>query len=143
LFTDRGDYENFHLRAEARTNQFGNSGIYFRSNFGLDRLGRFPTGYEAQILHSYPRPYPQLTGSLFDFSRVSRPLVKPDQWFILEIITRGNQIVIKVNGQVTVDFEDNGNTYRKGHFVLQAMSDKVVGHDTIVQFRKIEIKELP
>src|SRR5262249_5354990 len=54
LFSDRDDYENFHLRAVARINffrsqekiAFGNSGIYFRSD---KTLYTFPTGYEAQI----------------------------------------------------------------------------------------------
>jgi hypothetical protein len=56
LFSERGDFENFHLRTEARINfrgkqgvYFGNSGIYFRSRFAID-LGTppnpaYPTGY--------------------------------------------------------------------------------------------------
>ena len=31
LFTDRDDYENFHFRIEARINEKGNSGQYFRT----------------------------------------------------------------------------------------------------------------
>jgi hypothetical protein len=143
LFSDCGDYEEFHLRAEACTNKFGNSGIYFRSNFAVDRRGRFPTGYVAQILHSFPRPNAALTGSLYGFSNILKPLVEPDEWFTLEILARGNRIVIKVNGQITVDFVDKDSTYRKGHLALKAMSDEGVNQTTVVQFRKIEIKELP
>jgi hypothetical protein len=54
------------------------------------------------------------------------------------VIARGNHIVIKVNGKTTVDYVDQKNTYKKGHFALQ-------GHDpgTVVKFRKIEVIELP
>src|SRR4051794_37223499 len=33
LFTERGDYTNFHLRFEAMINDKGNSGQYFRADF--------------------------------------------------------------------------------------------------------------
>src|SRR5262249_16752263 len=45
LFTERGDYKNFHFKVEAMINDKGNSGQYFRTKFG----GGFPRGYEAQI----------------------------------------------------------------------------------------------
>jgi hypothetical protein len=65
-------------------------------------------------------------------------LHKPDEWFTQEVIANGNHIIIKVNGKTTVDFVDEKNTFPKGHFALQQ-------HDpgTVVQFRKIEVKELP
>jgi serine/threonine protein kinase len=143
LFSERDDYENFQLRAEVQINKYGNSGIYFRSDFGVNRWGRFPTAYEAQILHSYPKPNFPLTGSLSGFSNVVKPLVQPDEWFTMDVIAKGNHIVIKINGEVTVDFVDKENTYRKGRFALQAMSDDTVKTTTVVKFRKIEIKELP
>lgn len=141
LFSTRGDYEDFHLKAEVSINKFGNSGILFRSEFGLPRWGMFPDAYEAQILNSYPKPNVQLTGSLCRFCPIRKPLVKPDEWFTLEILASGNRITIKVNGKVTVDFQDTDQTYRKGHLVLQAMSDEVVAGTTVVRFRNIEIKE--
>src|SRR5262245_48868353 len=45
LFTERDDYADFHLRAEVSINDAGNSGMYFRTQFGPG----FPKGYEAQI----------------------------------------------------------------------------------------------
>src|SRR5438552_2330873 len=45
LFSERGDYENFRYRVEAKINNHGNSGQYFRAQFGPS----FPKGYEAQI----------------------------------------------------------------------------------------------
>ena len=45
LFTERGDYENFHFRIEAAISDKGNSGQMFRCMFAKG----FPKGYEAQI----------------------------------------------------------------------------------------------
>jgi hypothetical protein len=135
LFSERGDYENFRYRVEAKINDKGNSGQYFRTQFGPS----FPKGYEAQINSTHRDPV--RTGSLYGFGRkneVRKMLVKPDEWFTQEVIAEGNHIIIKVNGEKTVDFVDPKNTYTKGHFALQQ-------HDpgTVVQFRKIEVIELP
>src|SRR5262249_23085018 len=37
LFSDRGDYENFHLWAEVKINEAGNSGVFFRAGYELTR----------------------------------------------------------------------------------------------------------
>jgi hypothetical protein len=132
LFSERGDYENFRFRVEAKINDRGNSGQYFRTQFGKS----FPKGYEAQINSTHRDPIK--TGSLYNFVNITKQLHKPNEWFTQEVIAEGNHIIIKVNGTTTVDFVDAKNTYARGHFALQQ-------HDpgTVVQFRKIEVKELP
>ncbi len=130
LYSERGDYENFHYRVEAMISDGGNSGQYFRAQFGPG----FPKGYEAQI-NSTGRD-PIKTGSLYGLINVTEQLHKPDEWFTQEVIAHGDHIVIKVNGNTVVDTHDS--RYKKGHFALQQ-------HDslTTVKFRKIEIMELP
>ena len=132
LFSERGDYENFDYRVEAMINDHGNSGQYFRTEFGKS----FPKGYEAQINSTHGDPV--RTGSLYNFVKILDQLHKPDEWFTQEVQAVGNHIIIKVNGKTTVDYVDPKNTYMKGHFALQQ-------HDpgTVVKFRKIEVKELP
>jgi len=142
LFSERGDYENFHYRIEAMINDKGNSGQYFRTAFGPG----FPQGYEAQIDATHNDPV--RTGSLYpagglakyreQITVMNQAPHKPDEWFTQEVIADGNHIIIKVNGKTTVDWKDPENRYRKGHFALQ-------GHDpgTVVKFKKIEVKELP
>ena len=143
LFTDRGDYTDFQFRVEAKINDHGNSGQYFRTAFGPG----FPSGYEAQINATHADPI--RTGSLYPDART--PLKKykdkitvmntaphkPDEWFTQEVTAVGNHIVIKVNGKTTVDWQDPENVYKKGHFALQA-------HDpgSVMTFRKVEVKEL-
>ena len=144
LFSERGDYENFRFRVEAKINDKGNSGQYFRTKFG----GGFPAGYEAQINSTHPDPVK--TGSLYPDGRlklekgerdkivIKDKLHKPAEWFTQEVIAVGNHIIIKVNGKTTVDWTDPKSTYLKGHFALQQHNE---GRE--VTFRKIEVNELP
>src|SRR5437764_2836434 len=81
------------------------------------------------------------TGSLYITSSpavgVYEVLVPVDTWFTQEVIIRGNHIVILVNDRKTVDFIDKKNTYVRGHLALE-----VYDPPTVVQFRRIEVKEL-
>jgi hypothetical protein len=142
LFSERGDYENFHYRIEAMINDKGNSGQYFRTAFGPG----FPQGYEAQINATHTDPVK--TGSLYPAGGLNKyrdkitvlntAPHKPDEWFTQEVIAVGPKITILVNGKQTIEFTDPENRFTKGHFALQ-------GHDpgTVVKFKKIEVKELP
>jgi hypothetical protein len=144
LFTVRGDYVNFRFRVEAKINDKGNSGQYFRADFAK----AFPPGYEAQINSTHGDPV--RTGSLYPDGRdkysdaekakmiVRDMLVKPDEWFVQEVIARGNHIIIKVNGKVTVDFVDEKNRHVKGHFAIQQHNE-----GSVVTVRKAEVIELP
>lgn len=143
LFSERGDYVDFHYRVEAKINDHGNSGQYFRTKFEPG----FPAGYEAQINATHGDPVK--TGSLYPDSRT--PLAKhrseitvldnaphkPNEWFTQEVIAVGAKITILVNGKKTIEWTDPDALYKSGHFALQA-------HDpgSIMTFRKVEVKEL-
>lgn len=107
--------------------------MYNRVN--LDVRG---SGYEVQIgCLDAPRPH---TGAvIFNGGQrdASVGLTRPDVWFTLEIVVQDNRILTKVNGTPTVDFLDSDGRYSKGHLILQLLKN------TVVEFRKIEIKELP
>jgi serine/threonine protein kinase/formylglycine-generating enzyme required for sulfatase activity len=142
LYTERGDFRNFHLRVEARINDGGNSGLYFRSRFGpawpADRP-TWPSGFEAQIDNTTPRIR---TGSLYAGAAgvvvcYSENLVPAGQWFVEEVIAEGNRLTIKVNGQTTALYLDEKRISARGHIALQQNNSR-----TIAEFRKIEIKEL-
>jgi hypothetical protein len=143
LFTERGDFENFYYRVEAKINDKGNSGQYFRTRFEAG----FPAGYEAQINATHGDQI--RTGSLYPDGRGKlgehrdKILVLktaphgPDEWFTQEVIADGPHIQILVNGKKTVDFTHPNPVFIKGHFALQ-------GHDpgTVVTFKKVEWKPL-
>jgi len=144
LFSERGDYQNFVYRMEAKINDKGNSGQYFRAQFAPG----FPPGYEAQINSTHGDPI--RTGSLYPDGRdkysndekkkmiILEQLVKPDEWFTQEVIAVGNHIIIKVNGKTTVDFVDEKNRHTKGHFAIQQHNE-----GSVVKVRKVLVKELP
>jgi len=143
LFTERGDFEDFHLRAELKINQQGSSGIYFRSNFNVDRGRRYPTAYEVQFDQNRPQNSSgtgslRLHGGVKPDPAYEKSNQLPNTWFTLEVIAQGNRLIVKVNGKVTADVTDTDNRYRKGHLVLQSLLD---GADRVVHFRKIEVKE--
>ncbi len=143
LFSERGEYTDFHYRVEAKINDKGNSGQYFRAKFE----GGFPLGYEAQINATHSDPI--RTGSLYPDYRTPLTKVKDkitvmntaphkaDEWFTQEVIAVGPKITILVNGKKTIEWVDPEARYKKGHFALQA-------HDpgSVMSFRKIEVKEL-
>jgi hypothetical protein len=144
LFTERSDYENFIFRIEARINDGGNGGQYFRAAFGPG----FPRGYEAQINATHRDPiktgslYPGFDAAMTQGQRdrliIKEAPHKANEWFTQEVTAVGNHMTIKVNGKTTVDYVDATNAYRKGHLVLQH-------HDvgSRLEVRKVEVKELP
>jgi len=137
LFSPRDDYENFHFLIEAKISDKGNSGQYFRTQFGPG----YPKGYEAQINSNFPDP--QKTGSLYTFARITDMLVPPETWFTQEVIANGNHIQILVDGKKVVDFKDEKNTYTRGHFAIQQHGPAKGGSDVVVAIKRMEVKELP
>jgi serine/threonine protein kinase len=131
LFSPRGDYKDFHYRVEIKINDKGNSGMYFRTK----KANGFPPGYEAQVNSTQSDPIK--TGSLHGHVKILKMLVPPDTWFTQEVEAVGNRIVIKVNGETTVDYVDPKNSFTEGHFAFQH-------HDPTckVQIRKVQVKEL-
>jgi len=134
--------DDFHFRVEAMVNDKGNSGQYFRTEFGPG----FPSGYEAQLNATHGDPIK--TGSLYpagslgkykkDIAAVMNTAAhKPNEFFTQEIVAQGNHIQILVNGKKTLDWKDPDSTFLKGHFALQ-------GHDpkSVMTFRKVEYKPI-
>jgi hypothetical protein len=146
LFSERGDYKNFHFKVEVMVNDKGNSGQYFRTKFEKG----FPAGYEAQINATGGDKVK--TGSLYPDGRqkdmrdpeTMKQIVvleaphKPDEWFTQEVICNGDKITILVNGKKTVEWTDPKHRFKQGHFAIQQ-------HDpgSVIKLRKAEVKELP
>jgi hypothetical protein len=140
LYSPRGDYQNFRLRAEVKINDKGNSGLYFRSR----NTASFTDGYEAQINATHGDPIK--TGSIYTQVHVFTAKHKPDEWFVYELEVKDREyrgkivtaILVKVNGETLYEFQDFDRTFRKGHIGFQQ-------HDpgSKVFIRKIEIEELP
>ena len=143
IFTEREDFENFHLRLEVKINDKGNSGAFIRSGFRPN----VPKGYEAQINATHGDPIK--TGSIypngeFGLDKLKKELCimnkaahKPDEFFTYDVIADGAKITTLVNGVKQVEWTDPEHRFKKGAFALQ-------GHDpgSIMTFRKVEVKEM-
>src|SRR5262249_14236242 len=104
----------------------------------------FPPGYEASIMNTKPGDEYQ-PGSLGvarpgapDLVSIRESPVRSGEWFRMDVIAEGNHIVIKVNSKTTAAYTDDKQSYLNGHVAL-----KYGNPQTVAEFRKIEIKELP
>ncbi len=151
LYTERGDYKNFHLRLEARINAgrgFISSGVYFRAPFGptipaREKIPPSPTNPLTWLSAYNAKLNASRLGGLFiapytELHRTRKAVLRSGEWITFEIIAKDNHLVIKVNGETTCDYTDEQRVYTKGHIVLQQH-----GAQTVAEFRKIEVKELP
>lgn len=139
LVSTKGPYKNFRYRVEAKINDKGNSGVYFRTT----RKPGFSDGYEAQVDSTHRDPI--RTGSLYGFCHVYKQHVKPGEWFTYEIEVKDDvwrkrdmtRIKITVNGEELYEYMDFAKTYPAGHFAFQQ-------HDpgSIVHIRKVEVMPL-
>jgi tRNA A-37 threonylcarbamoyl transferase component Bud32 len=137
LCTERDDYQDFHLRVEARINSAGNSGLMFWSEPGAKD---FPS-YESDI---HCTQNPDQTGSLWEWTptlrhvaRAGDKLMAPDQWFTHEVIAEGNRVKVLINGKPAVDTTLWVKDRARGRLGLQHLDPK-----TVVEFRKVEVNEL-
>jgi hypothetical protein len=148
IFTER-EYADFVLRFEFRTEPEGNNGVGIRSPLVGDAAYQ---GMEIQILDSeYKgelRPA-QYHGSIYDVVPAKRGfLKKAGEWNQEEITAKGRRIQVNLNGTVIVDADLDsikdpevlkkhpGLARTKGHIGF-------LGHGSRVEFRNIELKELP
>lgn len=135
LFSPRGDYKDFELRAKVKINDGGNSGMYFRVAFGAG----WPSGYEAQVNSTHTDPVK--TGSLYNLALVKTRLVPPETWFEQRISCRdeadGVRVTIRVNGVVVTDYLDKERKHVSGHVAFQQHHE-----GSMVWYRDVEVREL-
>lgn len=132
-------FKNFEFQADVMINEGGNSGIYFHIQHHDE--GWFFDGHEVQINNSHADPV--RTGSLWGVVKLYDSPVKDNEWFTVHIAAKDQNIVVKVNDKIVVDYtEPEGATAArrigKGYFALQQ-------HDpsSSVRFRNLKVKPLP
>lgn len=146
------EFDNFVFRFEFQLTPESNSGLGIRH-----KMITAPRGYdglELQILdNSAPiyedlKPY-QYHGSLYGWIPAKRGYLKPvGEWNFQEVVANGDNIKITLNGTVILDGNIKEVTknveadkvpktlfYEKGHIAF-------LGHNSVVKFRNIRIKEL-
>ena len=121
-------YQNIDIRAEIWVDSQTNSGIFIRCQ-QADKIGA-DSCYEINIWDTRPDPS-YGTGAIVDVAKVSPMPRAGGQWNTLEISAQGDQLVVKLNGQVTAQARDG--KHAKGYLALQYGSG-------IVKFRKVQIR---
>jgi hypothetical protein len=150
LFTEK-EYADFAFRFEFKLEDSGNNGVGIRSPLKGDPAY---VAMEIQILDDNGKQWnnklrpAQYHGSIYDVVPAKRGALKPaGEWNSEEIIAKGRQITVKVNGQTIVDanLDDiKDEAVLKKHPGLKNTCGHIgfLGHGSNVEFRNIRIKEL-
>lgn len=158
LYTEK-EYADFVFRFEFRLTENANNGIGIRAPLDGDAAY---AGMEIQILDDSGSQYTNLRpaqyhGSVYNMFPAKRGFQKPvGEWNSEEIIAKGRQITVTLNGTTIVDANlddvkddallakqrdltrpegSRGIANTRGHIGL-------LGHGTRVEFRNLRIKEL-
>jgi hypothetical protein len=143
-------FKNFELEAEAMLWPGSNSGIFFHTAY--QESGWPSKGMEVQLdnTHRGEGTYRERkkTGSLYVIRNQYKSLVKDNEWIRMNILVRGNNVQVRVNGTLLVDYtepdppmvasgEGRDRVLSSGAFALQ-------GHDPAsrVAFRSVRVRPL-
>jgi hypothetical protein len=149
LYTEK-EYGDFSFRFEFKLTENANNGIGIRAPLEGDSAY---VGMEIQVLDDNGPAYKNLRpeqyhGSVYDCFAAKRGSQKPvGEWNTEEIIAKGRQITVIVNGQTIVDAnlddvkdadklkKHPGLANKQGHIGF-------LGHGARVEFRNLRVKEL-
>lgn len=137
------DFKNFELKMQVKTMPGANSGIFIHTAFEED--GWPSQGYEIQV--NQTQGDWRKTGSVYSFKDVKETYVEDEEWYTQHIIVQGDDITVKINGEVVNEFNektdrgdigDSGKKLSHGTVALQA-------HDpnSVIYYKDIMIKPLP
>ena len=151
LYTEK-EYTDFVLRFEFKLTPGANNGLGIRLFPGAQASTQ---GIELQILDDTADKYKDLKdyqyhGSVYGVVPAKRGHLKPvGEWNKQEVIHKGHNIKVILNGKVIVDtnveeFSKNGTPDQKKHPGLKRTSGSIgfLGHGDVLFIRNIRIKEL-
>lgn len=150
LMTER-QYQDFVFRLEFNLTPGANNGIAIRAPM-FAQASRY--GMEIQILDDnapgnaklHPAQY---CGSIYSIYPAKRGAVKkPGEWNRMEITCKGRMVKVVLNGKTIVDVDlntikDAGLMMDRPGFLRDRGHIGFIGHTNQVEFRRIELKELP
>ncbi len=141
LYSTRGDYQDFHLRAEVRINDKGFGRIFGRAAYDPTKIPFKVLGYEVLVNQ---RPLGDKTGTLtatssmhISSTQAKEPPAAAGAWLLVEIIAKGDLVTVKVNAQSVAEFRDEKRHFApSGHIALHQDANATI------EFRKVEIEDL-
>jgi len=132
VLVSKRSFKDFELRVEFWAGEDTNSGIYLRAP-NPEQVNTASGAYEVQIWDKNPNPK-YATGSLVNVAAVEPIYKAANKWNTFEIVAKGTQITVKMNGVVTANIQDAKNT-GAGRLGVQFNGGPI-------KVRKLQIKEL-
>lgn len=134
------DFTNFEWKADVKTEPGSNSGMYFHTTYQEE--GWPGKGYEVQVNNTHRDP--KKTGGLYAIVDVFEAPATDGEWFTQEVRVEGRRIVVKVNGETTVDYTEPDGLDRPER-QLSSGTVALQGHDpdSVVYYKNIFIRLLP
>jgi hypothetical protein len=132
VLASKRTFRDFELVVEFWAADDTNSGVYLRAP-DPKTINTASGAYEVQIWDKNPNQK-YATGSLVNVAEV-QPIYKAGgRWNTFEVLAKGAQITVKMNGVATVSIQDAKNT-QDGRFGLQFNGGPI-------KFRKVAVKPL-
>ena len=131
-------YKDFEIYAEFWAETTTNSGIFMRAQ-DPKNIGA-ANSYEVNIFDQRPgQEYS--TGAIVDFAQVRQPYPKAGgKWNTYEVYVKGSEIVVKLNGNVTV--ATNNDKFKEGPFSLQYAMGANNTPGGAIKWRKVLVRPL-
>ena len=143
---NEANFTNFEWKADVMTKPKANSGMYIHTEY--QETGWPSKGYEVQVNNTHKDW--RKTGGLYAVMDVKESPADDNEWFTQHVIVQDNRIIIKVNGEVTVDYTESEDVTQNGHpnmpgRKLSSGSIAFQGHDpgSEVYYKNIMIRPLP
>lgn len=126
----KGHYTDFHLQADFWPGEGANSGIFIRNQ---DPMAISATaGYEINIYDTNENP-DNRTGSVVNHAPPMATAMADGKWNTMEITAQGSRILVRVNGTVTADLDND--EHASGPIAFQ-------NNGGLIRFRNILIRPL-
>ena len=140
------NFKNFELKVDVLTKPRANSGIYFHTQY--QETGWPDKGYEVQVNNSHSDW--RRTAGLYAVDDVRQAPANDNEWFNMHIIVRDKHIIVKVDGEVVVDYTEPEGISQTGYpnmpgRKISSGTFAIQGHDpgSEMYFKNIYVKPLP
>jgi hypothetical protein len=135
------DFNNFEFKADVKTTEGSNSGIYFHTEYQEE--GWPEKGYEVQVNNTDDDP--RKTASLYAVKDIMNDApAKDGEWFTLHIKVQDKDVTVKLDGETLIEYTEPEDVDREGR-VLDSGTFALQGHDpeSVVYYKNIKVKPLP
>ena len=137
----QGNYKNFELSLEVKTDQGGKGAVCFHSDVTASK------GYKVAINNDVTDPvWWKMSGSLLSVRNLTKSFVKENQWFAMKIKVEGKAVSVLIDGAPVVEYTEPVEPYRTEANANARLSEGLFALISTgsgnIQFRKIEVNVL-